>query len=90
MTDKQITSEMERVVTKLLPKILKDNVNNIRVGTITSWNAAAKTVSVLMSTGNIINNIKYQQGVTEVIIGSQALLISPDAFVGINIKAIIF
>lgn len=90
MEEKELKKQFERIVTNMLPKIIKDSINNIRVGSVIAWNEASQSIDVRLSSGTILSSVKHQQGVTSVPLGSAVLLITADPFGNSNFKAIIF
>jgi len=94
---KEITNErdlekiMERAVSRVLPNILKQQVNNIRTATVINVSATGRTIDARVNgTGDILTGIKYQSGASTPNPGDQVMLISPDPSLKNQVKAIVF
>lgn len=82
---------MTRIITEVFPMAFRGSLNNVRSGVVKKVNTNSGTVDVLASgTNQIITNIKYHSGADNVQLNDFCFLISPDAKVTGQVKAIIF
>lgn len=70
---------MEKIIAKILPKLIAQKTNNIRLGIITSVRSQSRTASVvIIGTNEKLNGIKYSKGITNVAINNTCMIISTD------------
>jgi hypothetical protein len=90
-SEKDIRQLMEGAISRILPKIIKDMVNNILFGTVVGVNESTYTVDVSVAgTEDTYKGVRYHKGAGTVNVGDQAILISQDPKTRGQIRAIIF
>lgn len=79
---------IEKIVSDVLPKVIRDSNNNIRTGIVNK--VTFRTVDVVLDgTNQTITGVKFQQGASP-IQGSFATVISSDPNLRGQVRAIIF
>jgi len=69
----------KKVVAEALPDVLRETVNIIRFANITSVDSNAQTITAsITGTGEVLNNVSYQSGATNINVGNRCLILSPD------------
>jgi len=70
-----------RLMRKEIDNVMSQYANNFRVGKITSVNIESRQVNAeIYGTGEVINGLKYQKGVSYgVFVNDTVLIVSPDA-----------
>lgn len=88
--EKELKDLMTKIVAQVLPEILRQQSNNVRSGIVISVQNTTRTASIkLDSTGQVLDNIKFQRGASA-LVNDRCLLISPDPNLRGQVNAIIF
>jgi len=75
----QVRKVFENASSAVLPDVIREKNQSIRVATITRVNSTTKTAQIRFSaTGETVNNIKYPKNFTDVLVGETCLVISAD------------
>lgn len=90
MTDQDILTQLQKIVEKSLPDIIRNGNNSIRDAVVASLDLATRTCSVtILGTGEILGNIKYIANTDNPQVGMYCQLISSDPKLGARVKAYI-
>lgn len=91
ITDTNIKSKFKNTIANNLPSITRNQVNNIRLGTILEFNKNTGLAVVRINSLNRdLPNVKVQTGFYNILPGDLCYLVSDDSKFSFNVKAIVF
>lgn len=86
MDTKQDAKQLMREILKeLMPEVLREQINNIRTGTIVEIDLASRMCTVQVnSTGIVLSNMRMTKGITDAVIGDTCVIVSDDPVLNSN------
>jgi hypothetical protein len=89
-SEQDIRQLMESVVSRVLPAVIRETVNNIRKATVSAVNNTGRTVNVRIArTNEEITNIRFQRGASDVAVGDVCYIIAEDPTQKGNLVALV-